>query len=170
MSPNARVSFAPSLSLKSSKSSTTVSLSHFPRHMAAPKQRRSTSLRDHSTESEKMEGSGGWDDPLDWFKLEVATLCIIIVIIILYVNTCMYKHLHYSSLSVSMTQEPHPVSRSVSRHANYKCLLEAEQVMVEVRILIAFKSFYNQFFFQFLRLNQIFGTRKSRILPALLLY
>ncbi|XP_021625713.1 phosphatidylinositol-3-phosphatase myotubularin-1 isoform X2 [Manihot esculenta] len=67
--------------------------------MAAPKQRRSTSLRDHSTESEKMEGSGGWDDPLDWFKLE----------------------------------EPHPVSRSVSRHANYKCLLEAEQVMVEGR-------------------------------------
>lgn len=108
-----------------------------------------------------MEGSGGWDDPLDWFKLEVATLCIIIVIIILYVNTCMYKHLHYSSLSVSMTQEPHPVSRSVSRHANYKCLLEAEQVMVEVRILIAFKSFYNQFFSIFASKSNLWHQEES---------
>ncbi|KAF2318418.1 hypothetical protein GH714_007081 [Hevea brasiliensis] len=67
--------------------------------MAAPKQSRSTSLRDYSAESEKMEGSGGWDDAFDLFKLE----------------------------------EPHPVARSISHHANYKCLLEAERVMVEGR-------------------------------------
>ncbi|KAJ6767707.1 PHOSPHATIDYLINOSITOL-3-PHOSPHATASE MYOTUBULARIN-1 [Salix koriyanagi] len=32
--------------------------------------RRSTSLRDSSAESERMEGTGSWDDPFDWFKLE----------------------------------------------------------------------------------------------------
>uniref|UniRef100_A0A6N2LPY9 phosphatidylinositol-3,5-bisphosphate 3-phosphatase n=1 Tax=Salix viminalis TaxID=40686 RepID=A0A6N2LPY9_SALVM len=61
--------------------------------------RRSTSLRDSSAESERMEGSGSWDEALDWFKLEVQ----------------------------------HPASRSVSHHANYKCLLEAERVLVEGR-------------------------------------
>ncbi|KAJ6323097.1 hypothetical protein OIU77_012852 [Salix suchowensis] len=61
--------------------------------------RRSTSLRDSSAESERMEGTGSWDDPFDWFKLEVQ----------------------------------HPASRSVSHHANYKCLLEAERVLVEGR-------------------------------------
>ncbi|KAL9402791.1 hypothetical protein Peur_006640 [Populus x canadensis] len=63
--------------------------------MSAP--RRSTSLRDSSSDSERMEGTGSWDDSLDWFKLE------------------------------------HPASRSVSHHANYKCLLEAERVLVEGR-------------------------------------
>ncbi|KAI5578359.1 hypothetical protein BDE02_08G022300 [Populus trichocarpa] len=63
--------------------------------MSAP--RRSTSLRDSSSDSERMEGTGSWDDALDWFKLE------------------------------------HPASRSVSHHANYKCLLEAERVLVEGR-------------------------------------
>ncbi|EEF28453.1 phosphatidylinositol-3-phosphatase myotubularin-1 isoform X3 [Ricinus communis] len=70
--------------------------------MAAPKPQRTTSLGDHSTDSYKMEGSGGWDDTLDWFKLE----------------------------------EQHPVSRSVSHHANYKCLLESERVMVEGRGIV----------------------------------
>ncbi|XP_052311291.1 phosphatidylinositol-3-phosphatase myotubularin-1 isoform X5 [Populus trichocarpa] len=65
--------------------------------MSAP--RRSTSLRDSSSDSERMEGTGSWDDALDWFKLEVQ----------------------------------HPASRSVSHHANYKCLLEAERVLVEGR-------------------------------------
>lgn len=66
--------------------------------MAAPKAGRTTSLRYSSGDS---EGSGSWDDSLDWFKLE----------------------------------EQHPVTlaRSVSNHANYKCLLEAERVMVEGR-------------------------------------
>ncbi|KAJ6986718.1 phosphatidylinositol-3-phosphatase myotubularin-1-like isoform X2 [Populus alba x Populus x berolinensis] len=57
--------------------------------MSAP--RRSTSLRDSFSDSERMEGTGSWDDALDWFKLE------------------------------------HPASSSVSHHANYKCLLEAER-------------------------------------------
>ncbi|KAG6763457.1 hypothetical protein POTOM_030874 [Populus tomentosa] len=65
--------------------------------MSAP--RRSTSLRDSFSDSERMEGTGSWDDALDWFKLEVQ----------------------------------HPASRSVSHHANYKCLLEAERVLVEGR-------------------------------------
>ncbi|KDP45037.1 hypothetical protein JCGZ_01537 [Jatropha curcas] len=38
--------------------------------MASSKQRGSTSFRDHSSDSEKMESSGGWDDALDWLKLE----------------------------------------------------------------------------------------------------
>ncbi|XP_034890519.1 phosphatidylinositol-3-phosphatase myotubularin-1 isoform X2 [Populus alba] len=63
--------------------------------MSAP--RRSTSLRDSFSDSERMEGTGSWDDALDWFKLE------------------------------------HPASSSVSHHANYKCLLEAERVLVEGR-------------------------------------
>ncbi|KAL3581318.1 hypothetical protein D5086_015650 [Populus alba] len=65
--------------------------------MSAP--RRSTSLRDSFSDSERMEGTGSWDDALDWFKLEVQ----------------------------------HPASSSVSHHANYKCLLEAERVLVEGR-------------------------------------
>ncbi|XP_011010400.1 PREDICTED: phosphatidylinositol-3-phosphatase myotubularin-1-like isoform X2 [Populus euphratica] len=65
------------------------------RRMSAP--RRSTSLRDSFSDSERMEGTGSWDDALDWFKLE------------------------------------DPASRSVSHHANYKCLLEAEGVLVEER-------------------------------------
>ncbi|XP_050209825.1 phosphatidylinositol-3-phosphatase myotubularin-1-like isoform X2 [Mercurialis annua] len=63
--------------------------------MAAPKPHRTTSLRDNS--DSKMEGSGGWDDTLDWLKLD------------------------------------HPVNRSVSYRANYKCLLEAEHVIEEGR-------------------------------------
>ncbi|KAJ6901707.1 hypothetical protein NC651_019468 [Populus alba x Populus x berolinensis] len=62
--------------------------------MSAP--RRSTSLRDSFSDSERMEGTGSWDDALDWFKLEVQ----------------------------------HPASRSVSHHANYKCLLEAQSVFL----------------------------------------
>uniref|UniRef100_A0A2P2L1P7 Uncharacterized protein n=1 Tax=Rhizophora mucronata TaxID=61149 RepID=A0A2P2L1P7_RHIMU len=63
--------------------------------MAAPRPHRSTSYRGSSPEPEKLEGTGSWDDALDWLKLE------------------------------------HPLTRVVSRRSNYKCLLEAEQVIVE---------------------------------------
>ncbi|XP_065870434.1 phosphatidylinositol-3-phosphatase myotubularin-1-like isoform X1 [Euphorbia lathyris] len=65
--------------------------------MSVRKPNRTASLRSPSPEAERMEGSGVWEESLDWLKLE------------------------------------HPVSRSVSHHVNYNCLLEAERVMVEGR-------------------------------------
>ncbi|CAN1318944.1 Phosphatidylinositol-3-phosphatase myotubularin-1 [Linum perenne] len=72
--------------------------------MAASRTRRSASYRgEASSDSEKMESSAGWDDALDWLKLDESS------------------HPPVVSRSISFSHH----------HANYKCLLERERVLAE---------------------------------------
>jgi hypothetical protein len=96
--------------------------------MASPKPRssaRTTSLRD-SEESERLEATSSWE-ALEWFKIEVR-FSISILGFISQSSRCLNHILWFCFAQ--------PVSRSVS-NVNLDFLLEAEELIVEVRPMLA---------------------------------